>query len=218
MPNADYFIPLVEVTNSSNKDQKQATDGTRSPAKKSNDGNIKAQLKAAKDKAKSDVKAQPKAAKDKAKLKAAKENQATEGADSPAKKYNNGDGPGTLAVPMAADVKAQLKADKDKAKLKAAKAKQKKDNPNKKKENSRLHDLPVIIKGRTSLPLQILQLDPHDRNPTKLFSLLQVAKPLLDARGRSRHIRHNSNFRMLPSLHHPFKVWIKSVVKPWDGE
>ena len=81
---------------------------------------------------------------------------------------NDGDVPGTLAVPTAAEVKAQQKAVKDKAKLKAAKAKQKKDNLKKKIENSRLHDQPLIIKGRTFLPLQIRQLDPHDLNPKKI--------------------------------------------------
>ena len=161
MPNVDCSVPLVVVTTSSNKDQKQAT----------------------------------------------------EAADSHAAELA-----GTVPTPKAADVKVNQKAAKDKVKQKAAKAKQKADNFKKKIENSRLHDQPLILKGRTFLPLQIRQLDPFDLNPTPILFLLQVSKPLLDARGRPRHIRNNRNYRMLPSLCHPYTVWKKSVVKPWDSE
>ena len=149
---------------------------------------------------------------------AAPENLATEAADSPGKESNNGDVPGTLDVPKAAKVRAQQNSVKDKAKLKAKKAKQKKDHLKKKNDNIRLYDQPLNIAGRTTLPLQIDQLDPHGRNPSKLISLLQVAKPSLNARGCPSHLWHNSNFRKKPSLRFPYEEWMNSVVNPWDGE
>ena len=159
--------------------------------------------------------------KDTAKLKSAPENLVTEAADSPGKVSNNGNVPGTLDVPDEAKGKADMISDSYKAKLKAKKALQKKHKKahlKKKHDNIRLYDKPFNLVNRTTVQLQIDQLDPYGRNPRKLISLIQVAKRLFNRLGRLRHLRHNSNWRKNPSLCFPFEDWEEYVVDPWDGE
>ena len=155
-------------------------------------------------------------------MKSAPENPVTAAADSPGKVSNNGDVPGTIDVPDEAEGKADTISDSDEAKLEVKKAlqkEQKKAQLKKKHDNIRKFDKPFNLVNRTTVQLQIDELDPYGRNPKKILSLLQVAKRLFNRLGRLRHIRHNTNsWRKNPSLCFPFEDWEEYVVPPWDGE